>query len=179
MPMTLDGPPTHAAPTPRVPKLGELLVAQGLLTEREVDEVLAAQLESNRPFGALCEEMFGVDPSLVEGAWVDQYRALAASFDADFARVHPAALARVSARQAWQFRVVPLRLDHETLVMATTPTHLARASRFASSVLGTAALFVVVDTHELSDALTVHYPIGGLDVRAVRSGVSVNGNSRT
>lgn len=170
---------TRTTTTARVPRLGELLVAQGLLRECEVEAVLARQRDCSRPFGPLCEEMFGVDPSLVEGAWVDQYRALSASFDADFARAVPAALALVSARQAWQFRVVPLRLEGETLVLATTPSHLPRAVRFASSVLGVHALFVVVDANELADALHVHYPIDGLTVESVRNGIRVNGNSRT
>ncbi len=164
---------------PRIPRLGELLVAQGLLRQSEVDAVLARQAQVGRPFGALCEDMFGVDPELIEGAWVDQYRALSASFDADFTRVHPAAIALISARQAWQFRIFPLRIEHGALVAATTPGHLARASRFCSSVLGLPALFVVVDTHELTDALDSHYPIDGMNVDTVRAIHMVNGNTRT
>lgn len=170
---------TAAPTTARVPRLGELLVAQGLLREHEVDAVLARQRECSRPFGALCEELFGVDPSLVEGAWVDQYRALSASFDADFAHAAPAALALVSARQAWQFRVVPLRLESDAVVLATTPSQLARAVRFAAGVLGVTAIFVVVDANELADALRHHYPIDGLDAATVRQGIRFNGNSRT
>ncbi len=164
---------------PRIPRLGELLVAQGLLREHEVDEVLARQAQIGRPFGVLCEEMFGIDPEFIEGAWVDQYRALAASFDADFACASPAALALISARQAWQFRIFPLRIEHGTLTAATTPGHLARASRFASGVLGIPALFVIVDTHELAEALQTHYPIDGMGVQIVRSNHALNGNTRT
>lgn len=164
---------------PRIPRLGELLVAQGLLRQSEVDAILVRQAHSSRPFGVLCEEMFGLDPDIVEGAWVDQYRALSASFDADFAQVHPAALALVSARQAWQFRFFPLRLENGTLVAATTPGHLARAARFASGVLGIPALFVVVDTHELASALETHYPIDGMGIDIVRALHKTNGNTRT
>ena len=171
--------PSAAHSDARPPRLGELLVAHGLLTARQVDAVLERQQSCDRPFGALCEEMFGVDPLLVEGAWVDQYRALSASFDADFARVSPAALALVNRRQAWQFRIVPLRLENGTLVLATTPANLARGARFASSVLGMPALFVVVDANELADALRTHYPIDGLGLDTVRRGIDLNGNSRT
>ncbi len=167
------------ATTARPPRLGEILVAQGLLQQHEVDAVLDRQRVSFRPFGVLCEEMFGLDPMLVEGAWVDQYRALAASLDADFTRAVPAALAMVNRRQAWQFRVVPLRFDEGTLVIATTPNQLARAVRFAGSVLSVAALFVVVDANQLAHALNTHYPIEGFGVETVRDGVTTNGNSRT
>ena len=154
---------------PRIPRLGELLVAQGLLRQSEVDAVLARQAEVGRPFGLLCEEMFGIDPEFIEAAWVDQYRALSASFDADFTCVNPAATALVTARQAWQFRIFPLRIENATLIAATTPGHLARASRFCSGVLSLPALFVVVDTYELSSALETHYPIDGMGVETVRS----------
>ncbi|MSR68820.1 MAG: hypothetical protein EXS17_00510 [Phycisphaerales bacterium] len=164
---------------PRVPRIGELLVAQGLLSQCEVDAILDRQREVGRPFGVLCEEMFGIDPEFVEGAWVDQYRVLSASFDADFVHSHPAALALVNARQAWQFRIVPLRLEHGTLVAATTPAHLARASRFATMALGIPALFVVVDSNELAGALEAQYPIDGMDVQTVRKVHARNGNSRT
>ncbi|MSR44870.1 MAG: hypothetical protein EXS15_05885 [Phycisphaerales bacterium] len=176
---------------PRIPRLGELLVAQGLLRQSEVDAVLSRQNEIGRPFGVLCEEMFGIDPVLIEAAWVDQYRALSAAFDADFACADPAAIALVMARQAWQFRIFPLRIEHGTLIAATTPGHLARASRFATRVIGMAALFVVVDAHELASALETHYPIDGMTVQTVRAlhgvgssiephaGVGCNGNTRT
>ncbi len=163
----------------RVPRIGELLVAQGLLTQEEVDAVLQRQRVVGRPFGLLCEEMFGIDPDFVEGAWVDQYRALSAEFDADFTRPHRHALALVSARQAWQFRMVPLRFDRGTLVAATTPGHLARAIRFTTSVLGIPALFVIVDSGELAQALEVHFPLDGMDVQHVRQVVARNGNTRT
>lgn len=165
--------------TARIPRLGELLVAQGLLRQTEVDAVLERQSENGRPFGALCEEMFGVDPAFVEGAWVDQYRALSASFDADFTRVSKAALQLVSARQAWQFRIFPLRLESNSLIAATTPGHLPRASRFASAVLQFPTLFVVVDAHELAGALEAHFPIDGMNVQTVRAIHAINGNSRT
>lgn len=163
----------------RVPRIGELLVAQGVLRQSEVDAVLERQQMQGRPFGVLCEEMFGIDPTIIEGAWTDQYRALAHTFDADFARVDASAAALVTARQAWQFRFFPLRFEHGAVVAATTPAHLARACRFASSVLGLPAIFVVVDSHELSSALETHYPIDGLDVRTVQSLHGVNGNTRT
>lgn len=165
-------------------RIGELLQAQGLLTAAQVDAVLEAQEHDCRPFGALCEAMFGVDPAFVEAAWVDQYRALARGFDGDLANVDPRAAALVERRQAWQFRIVPLRIEEGTLVAATTARHLSRASRFTAGVLGCPALFVIVEPDELAGALEALYPIGGLDetvVRAerLRAPASANGNSRT
>ncbi len=150
-------------------RIGELLQAQGLLTAEQVDAVLIAQESDCRPFGALCEAMFGVDPSFVEAAWVDQYRALARGFDGDLANVDPKAAALISRRQAWQFRIVPLRIEDCTLVAATTGRHLSRASRFTAAVLGRPALFVIVEPDELAGALEAIYPIDGLGENHVRA----------
>ena len=63
----------ETTPTPDGLQLGELLIAQGVLTARQVAHVLDVQAVSPRPFGDLAERLFGVDPKLVAGAWVKQF----------------------------------------------------------------------------------------------------------
>ena len=157
-----------------VPRLGELLVAQGVMTEREVERVLSRQQQDGRPFGALAEEICGVDPSLIEAAWIDQYRQIQATSRQTLATAEPDALALVDARQAWQFRLLPLAIDDDALVAATTTQHMARAARFASAVLGRTVIFTVVDSEELAAALERHYPMMGMDARTVRGGVHLD-----
>lgn len=160
-----------------VPRLGELLVAQGVMTEREVERVLSRQQQDGRPFGALAEEICGVDPSLIEAAWIDQYRQIQATSRRTLATAEPEALALVDARQAWQFRLLPLSIDDEALVAATTTQHMARAARFASAVLGRTVIFTIVDSEELAAALERHYPMNaalGMDARTVRGGVQMD-----
>ena len=53
--------------------VGFLLVAQGVMTEREVERVLSRQKQDGRPFGALAEEICGIDPSLIEAAWITYF----------------------------------------------------------------------------------------------------------
>ncbi len=154
-----------------VPRLGELLVAQGVMTEREVERVLARQQQDGRPFGALAEEICGVEAAFIEAAWIDQYRQIQASSQRALAGVEPAALALVDARQAWQFRLLPLAIDDGALVAATTTQHMARAARFASAVLGRTVIFTIVDSEALAVALARHYPMPGMDARTVRAGV--------
>ncbi len=156
---------------PNTPRLGEILAAHGLVTRDQVELVLERQRTDGRPFGVLCEEMLGLDPAFVEAAWVDQYKRLVSNVEADFARADSFATQLVSARQAWQFRIVPIRFDDGVLVAATTSEHLPRAQRFCQGVLRRTALFVVVDAEELADALASLYPIGGLDARHVRGGM--------
>ena len=97
-------------------KLGELMVRQGLLTEAQVAEVLAAQARRTEPFGSICERLFGIAPELVEGAWVEQYSVLTEGLTPDFSRQDPSVLNVVTRRQAWQFRIVPVCWDEGSLV---------------------------------------------------------------
>src|SRR5438132_1417432 len=68
--------PTQEAALPQSHKgipIGELLVRQGVLTQRQVAHILTVQKSSHRPFGDLAERLYGVCPKLVEDAWVQQY----------------------------------------------------------------------------------------------------------
>jgi hypothetical protein len=60
-------------------RIGELLVAQGVLDETQVAQVLETQRNVPEPFGAICERLFGISPRTIEGVWSEQYARL--SFD--------------------------------------------------------------------------------------------------
>ena len=89
-------------------RIGDYLVLAGVLTDDQVQEVLAAQRNTQRPFGWLCEELFAIDPQEIETAWAQQYaQAHAASVDPrcgegipNLRHCHMA-----TRRQAWQFRI--------------------------------------------------------------------------
>lgn len=152
--------------------MGERLVAMGVLTQTQVEQVLDAQRRSHRPFGDLCERMFGISTDIIEAVWCDQYRSLSTAADdgQPIGEPTPAALHLITARQAWQFRVVPLDIRGELVRYATTLHHMAHASRFSLGVLGRPATFSLVEPHALAALLTHHYPLG-MDVRHVRLGI--------
>ena len=145
-------------------RIGEILVRQGLLSYEQVQRVLAEQRERGRPFGAIAEELFSLDPEHVETAWLLQYEHNADRVDPVSEPPTPDALRSVSRRQAWQFRVLPLRRDGDgDLVLCSTPEHLHRALRFAASCLIEPAVVHLAEAHRLTQALATHYPIGGFD----------------
>ena len=148
-------------------RIGELLVRQGVLTEAEVQEVLKEQARRTEPFGAICERLFGVLPEVVEDAWVEQYTELTGDLVPDFESVDPSVRDIVTRRQAWQFRIVPVRWDDGALVLATTRDHLQKALRFATNGIPFPVYFVVADTEALTEGLERHYPMGGLGRRLV------------
>lgn len=152
-------------------KMGERLLSQGVMTREQVDQVLSVQRESTRPFGDIAERMYGIEPDLIEAVWMDQYREQASELDSAPPEPNPRALASVTARQAWQFRILPLSIENGTLIAATTARHLAQASRFATAVLGRPVMLRVADSEVLANLLTRFYPLAGLDVRHLRCGV--------
>lgn len=143
-------------------RLGDLLVQNGALTAEQRESVLSRQRMTGRPFGELAERMFGVSQAAVERAWAEQYAMLAERVDPRAAKIEPGILALVERRQAWQFGLLPLRLDGEELVVCTTQEHLVRAMRFAGWRIKWPCYFVLADQATLNKALMKHYPMRGM-----------------
>jgi Type II secretion system (T2SS), protein E, N-terminal domain len=142
-------------------RLGDLLVSQGLLTPAQRDQVVRAQKRCGRPFGVLAEETFGLSARQIERAWVEQFAAITERVVPLREEVDKAARAMVNRRQAWQFRLVPLRMDGGELVLATTPGQVARTLRFAERSLQARCVIVLTEEGDLLDALEKWYPMAG------------------
>ena len=148
-------------------RLGQLLVQSGVLSREQVEQVLAEQAVCGEPFGLLCERMFSVDPSAVEDAWAVQYVNLARHVDPLDESIDPQARDTVTRRQAWQFRVLPIRFDGRELMLATTQQHLRRALRFANNVIAVPVYLVLCEPQHLGEALCRHYPLPGMTPRSI------------
>ncbi|MBX3354041.1 MAG: hypothetical protein KF684_14015 [Phycisphaeraceae bacterium] len=142
-------------------RLGELMVRRGLLSERQVERVLEVQTSTGRPFGELAEEMYDLHPQDVERVWAEQYAAGATRIDPRTEPVEQAAISLVSRRQAWQFSLLPLRIEGRELVVCTTQDNLPRALRFVYRRLERPASFMLCDQNALAEALQKHYPMTG------------------
>lgn len=143
-------------------RIGDVLVGMGVLTPAQRDAVLEAQRVRHRPFGVLAEEMFDVSPETVESAWASQFSELAPHVDPAGAPIPKEALAAISRRQAWQFRVLPLWFSGDELVVATTRENLARAMRFVAWRIERPVSFVIAEPRRLGEALCEHYPMAGM-----------------
>ena len=143
-------------------RLGEILVIQGLLTSGELSDLLEMQKDRRRPIGLLAEELFGIEPSLIEDAWAQQYALGAEHVNPLAERVQARALVAIDRRQAWQFAILPLRFEEFDLVAATTEENLARALRFVSRCLATPCYLVLSEADALDEALGYYYPMAGM-----------------
>lgn len=147
--------------------LGEVLVEQGLLTETDVCSIIEQQRSSGRPFGEIAEQRFNISTEAIEEAWSYQYACNAPTIDPITFLPRCDAMSLVTPRQAWQFRCLPMNLEGDTLVLATTQKYLQRALKFATRVLDRPAYFMMTTEARLATALSEHYPLGGMSAANV------------
>ncbi len=153
-------------------RLGQLLIESDVLTTRQVDAIIVEQERTGEPFGLLAERLFGVDPRKIEDAWALQYAGLTRTVKPEVEVIDDQAVTLVTRRQAWQFRILPLRFEGRELLIATTQQHLRRALRFATNVIGIPVFFVMADPLELGNALCSRYPLPGMTPESVVEGPS-------
>lgn len=140
-------------------RIGEILVEQGVLNERQVQHILRVQKSVNRPFGDLAERLYGIDARAVEDAWVEQYVRFTGEVDLEEIEVDKACLRLINRRQAWQFHLVPVFRDQDHLALATTSEALVRAVNFASRTFDEPVYFIISRKEQLRTFLMKHYPV--------------------
>ncbi len=142
----------------QTPRIGELLVRIGALSEQQLQAILEHQKQTNRPFGDLAERMYGVRPDQVEQAWVEQYLSFSTAVDLQTQGVDAEVLRVLNRRQAWQFRLLPLRREDDEVVMATCSEKLPRAVNFAWNRMSDPVYFLIAQRPQLEQFLQEHYP---------------------
>lgn len=145
-------------------RLGELLVRQGTLTPQQLSHALDVQAATSRPLGDLCERLFGIAPAAVSRAWAEQHVALHGEQDLSLDAADGTCIDLLEARQAWQFRLVPLRRDLDAdgighLVVAAGRRDLNKSMTFACRALPLAPAIVIATPDSLRALLTEHYPV--------------------
>lgn len=144
----------------RAVRLGELLVELGQLTPAQVLHILDVQAVTHRPFGDLAERLFGVSPRVVATAWADQFARQTPPQDVADQPCDPKCLRLVTARQAWQFRLVPMRREFGHLLVAVEGERLLNAVNFAGRMLPVSPCFLLAERRSLRSLLMRHYPVG-------------------
>ena len=140
-------------------QIGQLLVEQGVLTDKQVAHILKVQKISHRPFGDLAERLYGINPRAVEDAWVQQYVQLAGTVDLDEQKVDEQCLRLINRRQAWQFHVLPMNRSDDHLNIATDAASLVRAVNFSAKKLDEPVFFQLAERAQLREFLMKHYPV--------------------
>jgi hypothetical protein len=140
-------------------RIGELLVEQGTLSAAQVEEILADQRVSHRPFGDLAERLFGIHPKAIEDAWVEQYLRIAGVVDLNEVAVETECLRLLSRRQAWQFHLLPMHREDNEVHVATSAENLVRAVNFSTRGIDEPVYLLIAERTQLREFLMKHYPV--------------------
>ena len=132
-------------------KIGEILIEQKVLTRAQVDHLLKIQKSVGRPFGDLAERLYGIDPQVVQHAWVEQYASMVGLIDIDRLPVEADCLDLVNRRQAWQFHLLPTNRENESLNLATSPENLVRSVNFATRSIDEPVYFLIAQRQQLRE----------------------------
>jgi hypothetical protein len=140
-------------------QIGQLLVEQGALTEAQVEHIVQVQKISHRPFGDLAERLYGIAPKAIEDAWVEQYLRTVGVVDLDDHNVETECLRTLSRRQAWQFHMLPMNRDSNSMQVATSAENLVRSVNFSTRRIDEPVSFVIAERTQLREFLMRHYPV--------------------
>lgn len=141
-------------------RIGQIMIEQGVLNEQQVFEIVQMQRKCGLPFGVLAERLFEVTVESIEEAWVEQYCRFTGFIDLDAQEFDGDALRLINRRQAWQFEMLPVRIEETgELLMAASRHRLARAVTFAANRLEREVYFRVAQSDQLRKFLRLHYPM--------------------
>lgn len=147
---------------PKPLPIGRILVQQGIITEEQCQQILDTQARTYRPFGEIAEDVYDIGSRAIERAWSEQYAATTLWIDPNTEPSDPTVREYISRRQAWQFKILPVRMDGSEVMICTTKEHLVRAMNFAVRHFPRASYFVLAHPEQLADALMHHYPMEGM-----------------
>ncbi|MCC6240068.1 MAG: hypothetical protein IT448_07205 [Phycisphaerales bacterium] len=140
-------------------RIGELLIEQGALDERQVRHILRVQRATGRPFGDLAERLYDIDPRVIEDTWVEQYIRVSGVIDLEEQKIDQRCLRVLNRRQAWQFHLLPLQRQRRELHLVTCADHLVRAMNFLSHKLDQPIYMRIAEREQLQAFLMKHYPV--------------------
>ncbi|AMV72701.1 ATPase, T2SS/T4P/T4SS family [Desulfuromonas carbonis] len=159
---TLQHPPAEGS-LPKNARVGDILIAAGLVTREQVEKAVASQEQGkSKRIGDLLIERGLITEEQLMVALATKFRLPLV----DLSAVEPQeeALAALSSGMAYRFKVLPLERDGNRLLIATsapTDTTIADSLRFAT---GCHIDLVVAYAAAIDDALTRYYtPEGSVD----------------
>ena len=144
--------------------IGHILVEQGVLTKQQVATALAAQDEKETPLGRLAEALFGIQRSSVIEALAEQVAMRAPQAALATEIFDPQCLRMISAKQAWDCLLLPIRWEDGELLCATTIETLPNAIELLQATLDCPYHFAIAEMRPLEEFIASLYAYEGVEV---------------
>ncbi|MBI1373502.1 MAG: response regulator [Phycisphaera sp.] len=141
-------------------RIGGVLIEHGVLTPEQVDAIIKLQAKRNEPFGDLAEEMFDVAEEDIWRARAQQILPLLPMVNVETDPPQRDALDLITPEEASTYWLLPLRLEKDRLVMATSAGRLAGALIKCDDIFKRLPVkFALSAPRRLRNAIQKHYGI--------------------
>ncbi|MFK7789411.1 MAG: hypothetical protein AB8C95_07990 [Phycisphaeraceae bacterium] len=144
--------------------IGNILIDQGVLTQNQVDRALQAQAEREAPLGRIAEQLFDIERSVVIEALAEQVVMRAPDASLATEQFDPQCLRMISAKQAWDSLILPIRWEHGELLCATTVETLPGAIELLQQILDCPFHFAIAEMRPLEEFIASLYAYEGVEV---------------
>ncbi|MBI4597683.1 MAG: Flp pilus assembly complex ATPase component TadA [Candidatus Omnitrophica bacterium] len=149
---------TPSPPLRRKVLLGELLVSRGLLTGEQLSAALAKQAETGDYLGAILIRMGVVTEAQFMQVLADQlgiaFIPLAAT------PIHPEVLAKVPAKVATRYQLIPVKLSNNVLSIAIADPFDVQALDELRLLLNCSVTPLLASPRDIQEAIHRHYGVG-------------------
>ncbi|MFN3168920.1 MAG: hypothetical protein ACE37H_17870 [Phycisphaeraceae bacterium] len=144
--------------------IGQILIQQGVLTSEQVDLALAEQLGTETPLGRIAQDLFGVSEMSVVMALAEQVGMRSPHASLATERFDPQCLRMISAREAWDRLILPIRWEDGELLVATTIETLPAAIELLQAKLDCPYHFAIAEMRPLEEFIASLYAYEGVEV---------------
>ncbi|MEM9345218.1 MAG: hypothetical protein AAGB26_01245 [Planctomycetota bacterium] len=144
--------------------IGHILIEQGVLTQMQVDRALQVQAEREAPLGRIAEKLFDIERNTVIEALAEQVVMRAPEAKLASETFDPQCLRMLTAQQAWDNLILPIRWEDGELLCATTVETLPGAIELLQQKLDCPFHFAVAEMRPLEEFIASLYAYEGVEV---------------
>ena len=144
--------------------IGHILVEQGVLTPSQVERALQVQAEREAPLGRIAEQLFDIERITVIEALAEQVVMRAPDAALASEQFDPQCLGMLSAKEAWDSLILPIRWEDGELLCATTVETLPGAIELLQQKLDCPFHFAIAEIRPLEEFIASLYAYEGVEV---------------
>ena len=144
--------------------IGHILVEQGVLTPSQVERALKVQAEREAPLGRIAEQLFDIERITVIEALAEQVVMRAPDAALANEQFDPQCLGMLSAKEAWDSLILPIRWEDGELLCATTVETLPGAIELLQQKLDCPFHFAIAEIRPLEEFIASLYAYEGVEV---------------
>lgn len=138
-------------------RIGELLSRNATITAHDVQEILAEQVSTRRPFGQIALQWGLCQPEDLWRAWFTQLGHRTPQVKLSKIGVDSRVLELVPKHLADRYRAMPLRIFENQIVFAVDRKPDPAIATELGTQLGHEVKFVLAESNEIEDALRTYY----------------------